>query len=79
MDVKESWLQDKDGNALAPNTLVEAIYDTNGTPLKDMVVMPNPEGEATVELKKIKIGDTIFSLPEGGASYEAIETTEDTF
>ena len=42
-------------------------------------VIPNPEGEATVELKKIKIGDVVFSIPEGGETYEAIETTEDRF
>lgn len=37
-------------------------------------VIPNPSGEATDDLEKVKIGSTIYSIPEGGTDVEANPT-----
>ena len=53
--------------------------------LSDLGIMPqdgvvaNPSDEATTELEKIKVGNDVYSIPEGGSSLEAgdyIDITE---
>ena len=63
-------------STVTPQNLLagEVAYSASGNRVVGEVVtttvVPNPEGEATVELEKIQIGDTIYSLPssseEGG-------------
>lgn len=43
----------------------------NKDPDKGTNVVANPEGEATTELNKIQIGNSIYEIPEGGSDVEA--------
>ncbi len=56
-----------DGNGEASYYLPAIMSDgTSATPL----IAPNPSEEATETLTKIKIGNTVYGLPEGGGAYE---------
>ena len=44
---------------------------------KGTTVVANPSGEATTELKKLQVGNGIFSIPEGGGGGTVVEANPD--
>ena len=58
----------KNGNdVLYPKTKISNILNEDGTTWKEKVVEANPSGEATTDLTKIKIADTIYKLASGSS------------
>lgn len=49
-------------DVLYPKTKISNILNEDGTTWKEKVIEPNPSGEATTDLTKIKIADTIYRL-----------------
>ena len=54
-------------DVLYPKTKISNILNEDGTTWKEKVVEANPSGEATTDLTKIKIEDTIYKLASGSS------------
>ena len=54
-------------DVLYPKTKISNILNEYGTTWKEKVVEANPSGEATTDLTKIKIEDTIYKLASGSS------------
>lgn len=61
MAIKNVKLKNGD-DVLYPKTKISNILNEDGTTWEEKVIEPNPSGEATTDLTKIKIADTIYRL-----------------
>ena len=66
MAIKNVKLKNGD-DVLYPKTKISNILNEDGTTWKEKVVEANPSGEATTDLTKIKIADTIYRLASGSS------------
>lgn len=54
-------------DVLYPKTKISNILNEDGTTWKEKVIEANPSGEATTDLTKIKIANTIYRLASGSS------------
>lgn len=66
MAIKNVKLKNGD-DILYPKTKISNILNEDGTTWKEKVIEANPSGEATTDLTKLKIADTIYRLASGSS------------